>query len=42
MEGSVKSLIEAEQRSREIVQQAETEKSSKLGEAKTMADQLLN
>lgn len=41
MEGSVKSLIEAEVRSREIVQQAESEKSSKMNEAKTIADMTL-
>jgi len=42
MEGSVKSLIEAEEEARKIVQQAEKEKNDKVKDARTMADQILN
>ena len=38
MEGSVKSLIEAEQRSNEIVLQAKNEMSSQLSDAVPMAN----
>ena len=42
MESSVKSLIEAEDQAKQIVQQAEKEKNEKLKEAKTNANLLLN
>lgn len=42
MESSVKSLIQAEESAKAIVQQAEKEKNDKLREAKTNAEQLLN
>ena len=42
MEGSVKSLIEAEQRAKDIVATAEKMKDSQKKEAKSMADQILN
>lgn len=42
MEGSVKSLIEAEQKAREIVEQAERDKNKQIDEAMTIANQQLN
>ncbi len=42
MEGSVKSLIEAEQRAREVVEQAERDMNSKIDAAQTIANQMLN
>lgn len=42
MEGSVKSLIEAEEEAHKIVQQAEKEKTEKVKDAHQMAAQILN
>lgn len=42
MEGSVKSLIEAEEEAHKIVNQAEKEKTEKVKDAHSMADQILN
>ena len=42
MEGSVKSLIEAEQEARAIVKQAEKQKNEQVKDAGTMASQILN
>ena len=42
MEGSVRSLIEAEEEARKIVEQAQQEKLSKVKEADTTAQQIIN
>ena len=42
MEGSVKSLIEAEEEAHKIVNQAEKEKTEKVKDAHQMAAQILN
>ena len=42
MESSVKSLIQSEEQAKAIVMQAEKEKTDKLKEARTNADQLIN
>lgn len=42
MEGSVKSLIEAEEEARKIVEQAQQDKLSKVKEADTTAQQVIN
>jgi vacuolar-type H+-ATPase subunit H len=42
MEGSVKSLIEAEEQARQIVAAAHEKKNEKVKDARTMADQIIN
>lgn len=42
MEGSVKSLIEAESRAREIIEEAELQKDNMIKNASSVADALVN